>query len=214
MSANSRWLIILVIFSIFSIFVFPSTSYAGTSWLKYFRKDTLLNTNLRSYIGHGDRLFVGTNGDGIVVYTGTETKNYTSKNTNSCPEKHDGLICDAITVLAIDEKNGRIWVGTGEGLCSCDLEMTDWQRFTSKDGLPNDVIRDIAVDEKGVIWVGTPSGIARFDGETWTSFTSQNGLFEDSVHGIRIQGDEVWVATVGGSVSRFKDGAWKTFVHN
>ncbi|OQA05470.1 MAG: Two component regulator propeller [bacterium ADurb.Bin374] len=214
MAGNKRCMLIFVVLGLLGLFFFPDTGYAATNWMKYFRKDTLLNTYMRAYAVQGDRLWVGTWGDGIVVYDGAGTKNYNSKSTRSTPELNDGLLSDCVTTLTVDERAGRVWIGTNEGLASCNLECGDWKRYTSKDGLPNDVIRDVAVDAKGVVWVGTPSGVASFDGESWKKHDSTSGLHEDSIHSMTVTGDTVWVATVGGSVCRFRDGEWKVFMHN
>lgn len=214
MLQNKRCMLMLVIISLLGLFFFPSRGCAATNWMKYFRKDTLLNTYMRAYAVQGDRLWVGTWGDGVVVYTGNDTKNYNSKNTRSVPELSDGLISDCVTTLAVDERGGRVWIGTNDGLSSCNLEAADWKRYTSKDGLPNDVIRDVAIDDKGLVWVGTPSGVSSFDGESWKTYDSSSGLHENSVQSMTVTGDTVWVATVSGSVCRFKDGEWKMFMRN
>jgi len=208
-----RWLWFLVFMSLVSLFFFPATSYAATSWLKYFRKDTLLNTYMRSYAVSGDRLWVGTYGDGVVVYDGNTTRNFNTKNTRSRPEANDGLVSDLVTCMAVDDRGGRVWIGTNEGLSACSLDATEWKRYTARDGLPNEVIRDVAVDEKGNVWVGTPSGLAMFNGDAWKVFTSSNGLYEDSVQAITVEGGAVWVATVGGSVNRFNGDSWKVLIH-
>ncbi|MDN5280723.1 MAG: hypothetical protein PWR01_4688, partial [Clostridiales bacterium] len=187
-------------------------SYAETNWLKYFRKDTLLNTYKRSYAVFDDTLWVGTYGDGLMIHDGKNTVNYTNKNTRSSPPRNDGLVSDYITCVCIDEKAGRVWLGTNEGLSSCNLEGKEWMRFQTQDGLPNNVIRDIAIDRNGHLWVGTPSGIAQFDGEAWKIHNDKNGLQQSSVHSLKVKGDSIWVGTVGGTVSRYKDGEWKTFL--
>ncbi|MBI3037770.1 hypothetical protein HYY75_01780 [bacterium] len=210
---SSRWVLLFFLLSLISLFFFPSTSYALEGWMKYFRKDILLNTYSRAYAVDHEKLWVGTNGDGIVVYTGKDTRNFNSKNTNSLPNLKDGLVSDNITCLLVDQPGERVWVGTNEGLSSCNLDAKDWRRFSSKDGLPNDIIRDIAIDEKGIIWVATPSGVASFDGSVWKTYSSQNGLFEDNVQSLKTLGGSVWIATVGGSICRFDGTSWKTFMH-
>ncbi len=214
MNGHSRWFLLFVILSLISIFFYPSTSYAAQSWMKYFRKDTLLNTYMRAYAVSGDLLYVGTYGDGLVIYSGDNTRNVNSKNSMSAPNARDGLVCDNITSMCLDERNNRLWIGTIEGLSSCSLDATDWKTYTTRDGLPNDVIRDIAIDANGLVWVGTPSGVAVYDGLGWKTYDSTSGLYENSVHSITVQGDAVWVASVGGAVSRFKDGSWKLFLRN
>jgi ligand-binding sensor domain-containing protein len=147
-----------------------------------------------------------------MIHDGKNTVNYTNKNTRSSPPRNDGLVSDYITCVCIDEKAGRVWLGTNEGLSSCNLEGKEWMRFQTQDGLPNNVIRDIAIDRNGHLWVGTPSGIAQFDGEAWKIHNDKNGLQQSSVHSLKVKGDSIWVGTVGGTVSRYKDGEWKTFL--
>ncbi len=212
MESTSRWLVLLVILSLISLFFFPATSYADSSWLRFFKKDTLLNTYMRAYAVSGDKLWVGTYGDGVVVYTGYATKNYCIKNTGSKPGVYDGLVSDLITSLTIDEKENRVWVGTTQGLSSCNLSGENWKQYTTKDGLPNDVIRDVAVDDKGGVWVATPSGLAKLEGEGWKAFGSETGLDDLNFQSLTIQGGSVWVATVAGTIARFDGTTWKKFL--
>jgi len=208
---NSRWLFIFILMSLFSILLFPEKAHADSNWLKYFRKDSLLNTYKRSYAVLDDTLWIGTYGDGVTVNDGKKKLAYTNRNTRTSPQIDDGLISDYITCISIDEKSGRIWLGTNAGLSSCDLEGREWVRYTEKNGLPNLVIRDLAIDAAGNLWVGTPSGLAVYDGETWKAITEIKGIEQNSVHSIKVKGDSVWIGTVGGTVSRYKDGKWQTF---
>lgn len=209
---NSRWLYIFLLMSLISIMLFPPKVHASSNWLKYFRKDSLLNTYKRSYAVLDDTLWIGTHGDGVNIKDGEKTISYTNRNTRSTPALDDGLISDYITCITIDEKNGRVWIGTNAGLSSCNLAGKEWQRYTDKTGLPNSVIRDVAIDSAGNLWVGTPSGIAIYDGAAWKTVTDRQGLAQNSVHSIKVKGDAVWVGTVGGTISRYRDGKWRTFV--
>lgn len=209
---NSRWFFLFILISLISMFFFPQKGYADTNWMKYFRKDALLNTYMRTYAVMDDNLWVGTYGDGLVVNDGKKKTSFTNKNTRSSPAQNDGLISDYITCMSIDEKKGRIWLGTNEGLSSCDLEGKEWKSFKAKDGLPNDVIRDLALDKNGHLWVGTPSGVAQYDGEDWKIHNEKTGLQACSVHSLKAKGESIWLGTVGGTVSRYKDGEWKTFM--
>ncbi|MBF0544227.1 MAG: hypothetical protein HQM08_07335 [Candidatus Riflebacteria bacterium] len=213
MEGSSRWLVFLVLISLLSLFFFPSTSYASSTWLKFFRKDAVLNTYLRAYAVANDKLWVGTYGDGVVVYDGANTKVFNSKNSNTNANRKDGLISDLVTCLAVDSLGNRVWIGTNEGVSTCNLDGTEWNRYTDQNGLPNNVVRDIAIDDKGKVWVGTPSGLACFDGTEWKTYNSSNGLYEDSVHSVTANNGMIWVATVGGSISRFDGTGWKVFMH-
>ena len=53
------------------------------------------------------------------------------------------------------------------------------------------------MDEYGDLWVGTSSGLAKFDGASWTVFNEENsGLPYDAVHELIFDKDGVlWVGT-------------------
>lgn len=53
----------------------------------------------------------------------------------------------------------------------------DWQ---SDDGLPNNVVSGLAQTADGYLWLGTPTGLARFDGVRFEAFSSTN--FVESSH--------------------------------
>lgn len=207
---QSRWFFLFVLMGLVSVSMFTPKAHADSDWMKFFRKDSLLNTYKTCYAVTEDTLWCGTGGEGVLIKDGTTVKRISNKNTRSTPPLDDGLVSDYITCITIDEMRGRVWIGTNEGLSSCSLEGTEWTRYTENTGLPNNVIRVLTTDNNGNVWVGTPSGIAVFNGETWTFYTEKNGLPQDSIHSIKVKGNSVWVGTVGGAVARFKDGAWKT----
>jgi len=52
-------------------------------------------------------------------------------------------------------------------------------RWSIQDGLPQISALAIAQDRDGYIWVGTQSGVARFDGVHFTSYTPDNTIGPD-----------------------------------
>ena len=87
-------------------------------------------------------------------------------------------------ILAIHEdQNGNLWIGTfGGGLNkfipSGAGQAGHFERFTTKDGLPNDVVKGILEDDKGCLWLATNKGLSRFDPakKTFTNFDVNDGL--------------------------------------
>ncbi|MBL7980268.1 MAG: hypothetical protein JNL52_00525 [Flavobacteriales bacterium] len=55
------------------------------------------------------------------------------------------------------------------------------RHFTTKEGLPHRVVNSIAQDQRGFIWLGTPQGLARFDGDGFMTLTTSEGLGNDAV---------------------------------
>lgn len=48
-----------------------------------------------------------------------------------------------------------------------DLGAPSFTQFTTRDGLPDPVAVTVATDRDGVVWVGTPHGLAWYDGTRW-----------------------------------------------
>lgn len=209
---QSRWLFIFTVLSILSLSFSSNTVQADSNWLRYFKKDSLLNTYKTCYAVLDDTLWTGTYGDGVIIKDGKSVKKITNRNTRRSSSVDDGLVSDYITCITFDEIRHKVWIGTNMGLSCCDYEGQEWTRYVEGKELPNNVIRALAMDNSGNLWVGTPSGISVFDGENWKTINEKNGLLQASIHSIKVKGNVVWVGTVGGSVSRYKDGQWQTVV--
>jgi len=129
----------------------------------------------------------------------TDWQSYTTEST-------DGqLIHDHIFFLEAD--GDSLWIGTEGGLVLYHNEQ--WKSWTTKNGLPWDVIMGIVKDDKtGELWLALfGEGIARFSGGHFEHFTQMNsGLLNDVAYGIDLQGDNV--AGVP-NVSRRMGSAWE-----
>ncbi len=77
------------------------------------------------------------------------------------------------------DSRGVLWIGTaGGGLSRYDTATDTFDNFTTKDGLPNNVVYAILEDDLGYLWLSTNFGLSRFDPETNTfmNFTASDGL--------------------------------------
>ncbi len=64
----------------------------------------------------------------------------------------------------VQDNNGYIWLGTGEGLVRYD--GIKFQTYTVNDSLASDFIQVLFVDNKGVLWIGHNNGtVSWYDGE-------------------------------------------------
>jgi signal transduction histidine kinase/ligand-binding sensor domain-containing protein len=75
--------------------------------------------------------------------------------------------------------------------------------FTIADGLPHTNITRVVQDSRGFIWICTPGGLSRFDGQTFTNYGVDDGLPHISVTDLLEVEDVHWIATNGGGVARF-----------
>ncbi len=86
-------------------------------------------------------------------------------------------------------------------------------QLTTKDGLPQNTIYDIAQDKDGYIWIGTDEGVVRFDGIKFDRFNKINtkNIKNNSITALFVAHDgTLWMGTFGGGVTLY-DYKEKTF---
>ncbi len=105
-------------------------------------------------------------------------------------------------ISSVIDKNGMKWFGTwGGGLSRFDGKH--FKNYTTKEGLPGNIINAIEIDSEGIMWIGTNKGVSRYDGSTFKNFTKMDGLLGDYVFSIAIDQDgHKWFGTFGG-LSRY-----------
>jgi hypothetical protein len=79
--------------------------------------------------------------------------------------------------------------------------------------LPSNRVRSIAIESSGVKWIGTISGVAKFDGSNWTTYTTSNsGLPDNSVWSIAVDGSgNKWLGITWGGLAKFDGTNWTTY---
>jgi ligand-binding sensor domain-containing protein len=105
-------------------------------------------------------------------------------------------------VYAINQdKNGYLWVGTGEGVCKFD--GIKFKSFYSKDGLAENFIKCSYKDNFNNLWLGHNQGsVTRYDGTKFKSFNTSS--FSKSPITCIVGDDKgaVWCATQNDGVFR------------
>src|SRR5439155_21856143 len=79
----------------------------------------------------------------------------------------------------------------------------DQRTWTHEHGLPDDRVKAILQTRDGYLWIGTPRGLARFDGLKFTVFDHFNTpeLVNDDCWGLTDDGEgNLWVGTSDGVV--------------
>ena len=72
-----------------------------------------------------------------------------------------------------------LWVGTaGGGISKMNKAEGTFEHFTTRDGMPNNVVYGILPDSKGNLWLSTNHGLSRFnpDSVTFKNFDALDGL--------------------------------------
>ncbi|RMF06837.1 MAG: hypothetical protein D6762_08680 [Candidatus Neomarinimicrobiota bacterium] len=103
-----------------------------------------------------------------------------------------------------EDPSGAIWIGThGGGLHRLDPETGEIKRYTTADGLPNNVVYGILPDDSRRLWFSTNHGLVRFDPSTGSirTFDQYDGLqspeFNQGAYGKRHNGELVFGGVEG-----------------
>lgn len=118
-------------------------------------------------------IWIGTSKNGLVVF-----KNGTIAKYNSDLNKSGTISHNSIYEIYEDNKQ-QIWIGTyGGGLNLFDEETEKFKSYDVNDGLVNNIVYNIELDQEQNMWISTPSGISKFnpEKEAFKNYTPSNGL--------------------------------------
>jgi signal transduction histidine kinase/CheY-like chemotaxis protein/HPt (histidine-containing phosphotransfer) domain-containing protein len=76
-------------------------------------------------------------------------------------------------------RGGGVWAGTSAGLAR--FEGDRFRPITKADGLPDDRVQSLDLDDEGTLWIGTGDGLARLRGGRVASVGTKDGLLEGLV---------------------------------
>jgi len=81
-----------------------------------------------------------------------------------------------------------------------------FDNYNVKEGLAQSTVYDVIQDSKGYLWIGTASGLSRFDGIQFTNYMQESGLAKDAVQKIMQDSNgNLWFGHKGGGLSRLKN---------
>ena len=79
------------------------------------------------------------------------------------------IISSAMNCKDIAIENDTIWVATDGGLSKFMKDGTLLKKYTSKDGLSHTDCSSIAIDSRGIKYIGTARFVSKFDGKNFTT---------------------------------------------
>lgn len=162
---------------------------------------TLSSWNPRSIlVGADQRVWAATFGVNLFRLEGNEFR----------PAPGVGVLDPEISAL-YQGHDGRLWVGTQRGLGCWD--GTNWQIYTTNEGLSGNIVCAIADDASGDVWVGTEQGgLDLLRGGEVTSFQKAKGFPSDNISCLYLDTNGVlWVGTIGNGLVRMSHGHVKHY---
>ena len=142
---------------------------SGSQFKQFFPEDGVARTDIRALAEDGSGAIWAGAGDGTLY----RIESVRGTNRVTTLRASDALGAQPIWSL-LAETNGTLWVGTFRGGL---MRVRDGQfaRYTSADGLPDDVICQILDDNGGRLWIGTQRGIFRVNKLELESYHSDAG---------------------------------------
>jgi ligand-binding sensor domain-containing protein/AraC-like DNA-binding protein len=148
-------------------------------------------------------IWIGTK-SGLVRFDGVTFRTYNRWNSK-------WLKNDSILSLA-EDNDGFIWIGTDGGGIS-KLQDSNWDIYSTSQGLSDNIIRAIVIDPKNNVWIGTANGLNRLkEGKITIYDTGIDDLGNSITSMISKSGGGLWIGTDGNGLYHIdKNGAYETF---
>lgn len=166
------------------------------------RQDALPEKSIRSLLKASDEsLWFGTWSSGLVHWRPKDNRWDYFRHQDDDPKS---LSHNRVLSL-VEDRSGRIWVGTLNGLNLYDPTSDRWRTFqTDPDdphSLSGNLIRTIYQSTDETIWIGTHSGLNRLDilsntGASFERYLSRQGLPNGTIYGIlEDRHGKLWLST-------------------
>ncbi|WP_455584279.1 hybrid sensor histidine kinase/response regulator transcription factor [Bacteroides sp.] len=160
------------------------------------------------------RMWFGTYRGGVSYYDSSSGKFkqfiHHPKDSSSLPSM------DVRTVF--EDRNGRILIGTMDGLCLFNPTTETFHTYTAKDGLVGNNCRTIAEDKNGNYWIGHHGGATLLNKDLsvkerfYSDRDNEKSLLSENVYTIyKDKKDRIWLGTENGL--SYRDEQKNAFIH-
>ncbi|MFQ5335448.1 MAG: two-component regulator propeller domain-containing protein, partial [Flavobacteriales bacterium] len=169
--------------------------FGGDVFSHYGEKEGLSNDNIMGLAMDNEaNIWLATDGGGI-----NKLSFLNGKPTVELLNKDDGMPSNFISCIdAGNSKNDNLWIGTSKsGIVKFNGKQFISYRET--DGLKNNRVYSICVDDRGIVWIGTADGINLYDGIRFLGISmSDLKVSEDGVKAIiKDREGNIWFGTAG-----------------
>jgi ligand-binding sensor domain-containing protein len=119
----------------------------------------------------------------------------------------EGILSKVLTSLDFD-RTDRVWVGTQSGVSVIDYNNTlanktddviAGNNLTTADGLENNNIKDVVIDQDEIVWIATEAGVNYWNPAAPQKVSYQYGLLSNSVNSVEVDiRNNKWFGTSAG----------------
>jgi ligand-binding sensor domain-containing protein len=144
-------------------------------------------------------IFIGTD-KGLVIF---------GHNTFKLLNKAAGMAANKVTALT--RFRHYLVIGTNRGLSLFDLNTYRFTNYFIQNGLIDENISSLLNDDNKFLWVGSPGGLLRFDGEQFSYYNTGPDNNSNQVRCILQDREQnIWLGTHSG-LFRYRDNSFSTF---
>jgi ligand-binding sensor domain-containing protein len=162
--------------------------------------NSLSNNNIKAIYGDNSILWIGTE-NGLNKWNQDENKWIVYNFTGALNSISNNIITSILPAT-----NGNLWIGTEKGLNYFDTEKETFTVYNKKNGLDNEKIDALFVDENNIIYLGSEKGFTIFDVKknVFKKYNQSNGLSNNVVTAITKDFENIiWIGTKNGGLNRF-----------
>ncbi len=142
------------------------------------------------------------NHDGLIRFDGIRFEIYDKNRVEEMTDDFIQALCE--------DRRGNLWIGTANGGLT-RMKDGKFTTYTTKQGLPNNTVKDIHEDGEGNLWVCTFGGLTRMKDGQFTTYTTRHGLAGNNVNVIcEDRRGNLWIGTTSG-LTRMKDGEFTSY---
>jgi ligand-binding sensor domain-containing protein len=105
-----------------------------------------------------------------------------------------------------------LWLASTGGVVTWNITDSIYVKYSTVEGLADNIMKDVYVDGDGTKWFGTVEGVTKFDGANWTTYnTSNSDLPHNSIYAITQDIDgNYWFGT-GLGCAKFDGVNWTAY---
>lgn len=160
-------------------------------------KNSLPDNYVKSIVEDANQnLWLGTDGGGI-SYFNTTTNTF----TNYSSAKNKGLVLDNVACLYL-QNNKTLRIGTHAGISWLDVATRKFTSYEDNTSVKNLTIYSINEDHKGDVWLGTTSGLYKYNprNDSFQYYDLSSRFRNIVINGIIPYKDQLWLSTNEGIV--------------
>ncbi|MGE0088392.1 MAG: two-component regulator propeller domain-containing protein [Bacteroidales bacterium] len=169
--------------------------FNGVSWENFNTSDGLTDNNILDINeDKSGNLWVGTSNGGVSKYDGTNWQSY----------------LESEQIFSVEIINDTVWFGSHNG--AFKFSEIDTINFKTSEGLLDNYVKSIFIDENSSVWFNNLIGITEYDYISLETYSITNNLANNFVRSIAIDtlNNTKWIGTDNG-ISVFDGINWTTF---